>query len=156
MSVLVCSAAAVLALFQDAAPPTPVAAPGAEAMVMSTLEDLRKGELFLDASALEQGLAASFTLILPKPRMSELSPISGSFAYLEPIRRLRERGGEVKELRFEQTLVRVYGGSAVATYRYTKSWNETGVHHREQGWSSDVFELRDDGAWLLVLRHRGK
>jgi hypothetical protein len=144
MSVLVCSAAAVLALFQDAAPPTPVAAPGAEAMVMSTLEDLRKGELFLDASALEQGLAASFTLIEGGSR------ISGSFAYLEPIRRLRERGGEVKELRFEQTL------SAVATYRYTKSWNETGVHHREQGWSSDVFELRDDGAWLLVLRHRGK
>jgi hypothetical protein len=143
MSVLVCSAAAVLALFQDAAPPTPVAAPGAEAMVMSTLEDLRKGELFLDASALEQGLAASFTLIEGGSR------ISGSFAYLEPIRRLRER-------RFEQTLVRVYGGSAVATYRYTKSWNETGVHHREQGWSSDVFELRDDGAWLLVLRHRGK
>jgi hypothetical protein len=124
--------------------------PGAEAFVMSTLEELRKGELFLDAGALDQGLAASFTII------EDGSRVSGSFAYLEPIRRLRERGGQVKELRFEQTLVRVYGGSAVATYRYTKSWNEAGVRHREQGWSSDVFELRDDGAWLLVLRHRAK
>ncbi|MBZ5588681.1 MAG: nuclear transport factor 2 family protein [Acidobacteriia bacterium] len=150
MSLLICSAAAALALFQDGVPPTPAGTPGPEAVVMSTLEELRKGELFLDASALEQSLAASFTLI------EEGSRISGSFAYLEPIRRLRERGGEVKELRFDQTLVRVYGGSAVATYRYTKSWNEAGVRHREQGWSSDVFELRDDGAWLLILRHRGR
>jgi hypothetical protein len=150
MSLLICSAAAVLALFQEAVPLRPAGMPGAEAVVMSTLEELRKGELFLDASALEHALAASFTLI------EEGSRISGSFAYLEPIRRLRERGGEVKELRFEQTLVRVYGGSAVATYRYTKSWNEAGVHHREQGWSSDVFELREDGVWLLVLRHRGR
>ena len=149
MSLLLC-AAATLALVQDATPPTSIVAPGAEAVVMSTLEELRKGELFLDANQLEQGVAASFTLI------EEGTRISGSFAYLEPIRRLRERGGEVKDLRFEQTLVRVYGGSAVATYRYTKSWNEAGARHREQGWSSDVFELRDDGAWLLVLRHRGR
>ena len=56
----------------------------------------------------------------------------------------------------EQILVRVYGGSAVATYRYAKTWLEGGVRHREQGWSSDVFELRDDGAWLLILRHRDR
>ena len=150
MSLLICSAAAALALAHDAAPRTPVAAPGAETVVTSTLEELRKGELFLDASALERGLAASFTVI------EEGSRISGSFAYLEPIRRLRERGVEVMELRFEQTLVRVYGGSAVATYRYAKTWNEGGVRHREQGWSSDVFELREDGVWLLILRHRGR
>lgn len=118
--------------------------------MMSALEELRKGELFLDAAALERGMAASFTVI------EDASRVSGSFAYLEPIRRLRERGVEVKELRFEQILVRVYGGSAVATYRYAKTWLEGGVRHREQGWSSDVFELRDDGAWLLILRHRDR
>ena len=150
MSLLVCSVAAALALTQDAAPPAPAAAPGAETVVMSSLEELRKGELFLDAGALEQGLAASFTLI------EGASRVSGSFAYLEPIRRLREQGCQVKELRFEQILVRVYGGSAVATYRYAKSWIEAGARHREQGWSSDVFELREDGAWLLVLRHRDR
>ncbi len=150
MSPLVCCAAAVVALLQQAAPAPPASRPGAEATVMSTLEELRKGELFLDASALEPMLAASFTIVEDGGR------ISGSFAYLEPIRRLRERGGEVKELRFEQTLVRVYGGSAVATYRYAKRWTEGGARHSEQGWSSDVFELRDDGAWLLELRHRSR
>jgi len=146
MSPLACLAAVSLALLQEVTPPPP----GAEVLVLSTLEELRKGELFLDASALDRCLAASFTVIEDGAR------VSGSFAYLEPVRRLRERGGEVKELRFEQTLVRVYGGSAVATYRYTKSWIEAGVRHHEQGWSSDVFELREDGVWLLVLRHRAR
>ena len=150
MCLLFVSLAAALALPQAAVPPSPEPAPGAEAVMMSALEELRKGELFLDAAALERGMAASFTVI------EDASRVSGSFAYLEPIRRLRERGVEVKELRFEQILVRVYGGSAVATYRYAKTWLEGGVRHREQGWSSDVFELRDDGAWLLILRHRDR
>jgi len=148
MLAIVWCAAAVVAFSQDAAPPQ--APPGAEVAVMAALEDLRKGEFFLDAGALEPLLAASFTVI------EDDSRISGLFAYLEPIRRLRERGCEVKELRFDQTLVRVYGGSAIATYRYTKSWTEAGARHHEQGWSSDVFELREDGVWLLILRHRGR
>ena len=142
--------AAALALPQETAPPPPPPAPGAEAAVTAALEELRKAELVLDAAVLEQGMAASFTII------EEAGRISGSFGYLEPIRRLRERGGEVKELRFDQVLVRVYGGSAVATYRFVKSWVEGGTRHRAQGWSSDVFELRDDGAWILVLRHRDR
>jgi Domain of unknown function (DUF4440) len=152
MCLLVVFLAAALALPQAAVPqsPEPAPAPGAEAVVMSALEELRKGELLLDAAALERGMAASFTVI------EDTSRVSGSFAYLEPIRRLRERGGEVKELRFDQILIRVYGGSAVATYRYAKTWVEGGVRHREQGWSSDVFELRDDGAWFLILRHRDR
>ena len=119
-----------------------------EAAVSATLEELRKGELFLNVDALESNLAASFTLIGGGYR------VSGSFAYLEPIRRLRERGGQVTELRFEQLGVRVYGASAVASYRYVKSWKDAGVRHTERGWCSDVFELRDDGAWILVHRHR--
>ncbi|HVN75187.1 MAG TPA: nuclear transport factor 2 family protein [Thermoanaerobaculaceae bacterium] len=146
MSATLCCAALAFALTQEVAP----RAPGAEIVVMSTLEELRKGEMFLDASALEPNLAASFTVI------EEGARVAGSFAYLEPIRRLRERGGRVTELKFDQTLVRVYGGSAVATYRYTKSWTEGGVRHHDQGWSSDVFELREDGVWLLILRHRGR
>ncbi len=147
---LLAPASVALALLQSPATAFANGAPGPEAAVATTLEELRKGELFLDAAAIEPYLAASFTLIEGGARYS------GSFAYLEPIRRLRERGGEVKELRFEQTLVRVFGASAVVTYRFTKSWREGGARHREQGWSSDVFELRDDGAWILVHRHRGK
>jgi hypothetical protein len=121
-----------------------------EVAVSSALEELRKGELLLDADSLADRLAASFTVIEGGYR------VSGSFAYLEPIRRLRERGGQVKELRFEQVVVRVYGASAIASYRYVKSWKDAGTAHREEGWSSDVFELRDDGAWIIVHRHRGK
>jgi Domain of unknown function (DUF4440) len=120
-----------------------------DAAVSATLEELRKGELFLNVETLEGGLAASFTIISGGYR------VSGSFAYLEPIRRLRERGGQVTELRFEELGVRVYGASAVASYRYVKSWKDSGVRHSERGWCSDVFELRDDGAWILVHRHRG-
>lgn len=105
--------------------------------------------MFLNVDALESNLAASFTVIGGGYR------VSGSFAYVEPIRRLKERGGQVTELRFEQLGVRVYGASAVASYRYVKSWKDAGVRHTERGWCSDVFELRDDGAWILVHRHRG-
>jgi hypothetical protein len=150
MVLLLASGSLALALLQSPAHAHATAAPAQEAVVAATLEDLRKGELFLDASAIEPIIAASFTLIEDGAR------VSGSFAYLEPIRRLRERGGEVKELRFEQTLVQVFGASAVASYRFVKSWREGGVRHHEQGWSSDVFELRDDGAWILVHRHRGR
>jgi hypothetical protein len=120
-----------------------------EAAVSATLEELRKGEMFLNVETLERNLAASFTLVSGGYR------VSGSFAYLEPIRRLRERGGQVTELRFEELGVRVYGASAIASYRYVKSWKDAGVRHTERGWCSDVFELRDDGAWILVHRHRG-
>jgi hypothetical protein len=67
---------------------------------------------------------------------------------------MRERGGQVRQLRFEQLVVRVYGASAVASYRYLKSWNDAGTRRTEEGWSTDVFELRDDGAWILVHRQR--
>jgi predicted DCC family thiol-disulfide oxidoreductase YuxK len=121
-----------------------------EVAVSAALEELRKGELLLDADTLADHLAASFTLIEGGRR------VSGSFAYLESLRRLRERGAQVKELRFEQVVVRAYGASAIASYRYVKTWKDSGVRHTEEGWSSDVFELRDDGAWILVHRHRGK
>ena len=136
----------VLALAQAAPPPKPYP----EVAVSATLEELRKGELMLDADALAPHIAASFTVI------EEGDRISGSFAFLEPIRRLRERSVEVKELRFEQLLVRVFGASAIASYRYTKVWKESGARHREEGWSSDVFELRDDGEWIVVHRQRGR
>jgi ketosteroid isomerase-like protein len=119
-----------------------------EAAVSAALEEVRKGELFLDADTLAASIAASFTLIEGGSR------ISGSFAYLEPIRRLRERGGKVKELRFQDVAVRVYGASAVVSYRFSKSWSDGSTHHHAEGWSTDVFELRDDGAWILVHRQR--
>jgi hypothetical protein len=121
-----------------------------EVAVSAALEELRKGELFLDADSLTDRVAASFTVIEGGYR------VSGSFAYLEPIRRLRERGAQVRELRFEQLVVRVYGASAIASYRYVKNWKDAGARHTEEGWSSDIFELRDDGAWIMVHRQRGK
>lgn len=121
-----------------------------DASVNWALEELRKGELVLDAVALESMIAASFTLIEGNSR------VSGAFAFLEPIRRMRERGGVVRELRFEMVNVRVYGGSAVVTYRYRKSWKDQGSIHRQEGWASDVFERQDGGAWILVLRHRAQ
>jgi hypothetical protein len=121
-----------------------------EAAVSAALEEVRKGELFLDADTLADSIAASFTLI------ENGSRISGSFAYLEPIRRMRERGGKVKGLRFYDVAVRVYGASAVASYRYSKSWSDGSALHHAHGWSTDVFELRDDGAWILVHRQRSR
>lgn len=119
-----------------------------ETAVARALEELRKGELMLDAAALEQMVAASLTVIEDGMR------VSGSFAYLEPLRRMRERGAVVKELQFQQTLVRVYGGSAIVTYRYLRASLDQQRRRKEQGWCTDVFERRDDGEWILVMRHR--
>jgi len=136
-----------LALVQPAAAPV---RPEPEGAVSAALEELRKGALLLDTDTLADHIAASFTLIEGGDR------VSGSFAYLEPNRRLQERGGQVRQLQFEQLVVRVYGASAIASYRYVKNWKDTGVRYSEEGWSTDVFELRDDGAWILVHRHRGR
>ncbi len=136
-----------------AAPPQAAAstqAPEAEVAVEAALEELRKGELLLDADFLEPLVAHSLTVVEAGSR------ISGSFAFLETMRRLRQRKGEVHELQFEDVMVRAYGASAVASYRYHKVWVDGGARHREDGWCSDVFERRDDGAWILVHRHRSK
>ena len=133
-----------------AAPQTTVAPDGAaEAAVSVLLEDLRKAELFLAADEMAPMVAQSLTVVEDGTRLG------GSFAYLEPMRRLRSRKGKVSELRFDDVIVRVYGASAVATYRFTKQWVDGGARKQTSGWSSDVFERRDDGAWLLVHRHRG-
>ena len=146
------AAALFLALSPADAPSGPTSEPAevAEVVVAAALEDLRKGELLLDADGLEPAIARSFTTV------ERGSRLSGSFAYLEPMRRLRARDGEVSELRFEEVVIRVYGASAVASYRYRKVVKDAGARSREEGWSSDVFELRDDGAWILVHRHRSK
>lgn len=151
----------LLAQAQPEPTPTEIAAEAAEAngeetaaasfpdtAVVRALEELRKGELMLDAMALEEMVAASLTVIEDGMR------VSGSFAYVEPIRRMRERGSVVKELQFQQPFVRIYGGSAIATYRYLKTWVDQGARRKEQGWCTDVFERRTDGAWILVMRHR--
>jgi hypothetical protein len=131
----------------------PVATPEpepAEAVVAASLEELRKAELLLDADALDPLIAHSFTSI------EEGTRLAGSFAFLEPIRRLRERKAEVKELEFDDISIDVFGASAVATYRYHKVWTDRGTRHHEAGWTSDIFERRDDGAWILVHRHRSR
>ncbi|MGV8039388.1 MAG: nuclear transport factor 2 family protein [Thermoanaerobaculaceae bacterium] len=151
----------LLAQAQPETTPTEPAAEAAEASeeetaaasfpdtaVVRALEELRKGELMLDAMALEEMVAASLTVIEDGMR------VSGSFAYVEPIRRMRERGSVVKELQFQQPFVRIYGGSAIATYRYLKTWVDQGARRKDQGWCTDVFERRTDGAWILVMRHR--
>ena len=128
--------------------PLPSTDVNTEAVVAGLVEDLRKAELVLDADELANRLAYSFTLVDKDGR------VSGSFAYLEPLRRLRERGGQVKELRFDLLMIHAYGASAVATYELHLSWVDAGVRHHTQGWATDVFERRDDGAWILVHRHR--
>jgi len=138
--------ALILALATLLAPP----ALPPETLVTAAVEELRKGELMLDADALGGMIAASFTQIDDGAR------VSGSFAFLEPIRRLRERNGIVTNLRFDQLMVKVFGASAIASYRYVKDWTLLGVRHHEEGWSSDLFELRSDGAWILVHRHRAR
>jgi hypothetical protein len=132
----------------DVAEPAPALAAYPEVGLSRTLEELRKGELMLDAVGLEEMVAASLTVIEDGMR------VAGSFAYLEPMRRMRERGGMVKELQLTQSFVKVYGGSGIATYRYVKTWVDQGTRRRDEGWCTDVFERRTDGAWILVMRHR--
>jgi ketosteroid isomerase-like protein len=124
-------------------------APGEpEAQVAQALEELRKGELFLDADHLEPLVAYSMTLVEGCQRFS------GRFAFLEPLRRLRQAGAVVSSLRFEEVSVRVYGASAVVTYRYHKQVKGGPHPGKSSGFSTDVFEKREDGAWILVHRHR--
>jgi ketosteroid isomerase-like protein len=132
----------------QAQPPVATADDGAEIAVAAVVEDLRKAELVLDADEIGDRLAYSFTLVDRDGRLT------GSFAYLEPLRRIRERGGTVKELRYDSLMIRVFGASAVASYELHMTWTDGGVRHRVDGWASDVFEKRDDGAWILVHRHR--
>lgn len=136
--------AALLAAPQATAPPEGAA----EAAVSVLLEDLRKAELFLAADEMAPMVAQSLTVVEGGVRLA------GAFAYLEPMRRLRARKGKVSELRFDEPIVRVYGASAVATYRFAKKWVDGGTQRQSSGWSSDLFERRDDGAWLLIHRHR--
>jgi hypothetical protein len=126
----------------------PVEPPPAELVVAGVVEDLRKAELMLDADLMALAMAQSFSFIEGSSRLF------GQFAYLEPVRRARERGDTVRQLAFDRIQVSVFGASAVATYRYEKRWKEQGAVRVEEGWCSDVFELRDDGAWILVHRHR--
>lgn len=119
-----------------------------EVGVTRILEELRKSELMLDAAGLDEMVAASLTVVEDGMR------VAGSFAYVEPMRRMRERGDVVKELQFNQSFIKVYGGSGIATYRYVKTWIDQGLRRRDEGWCTDVFERRDDGAWILVMRHR--
>ncbi len=120
----------------------------AESVVAGVVEDLRKAELVLDTDELASRLAYSFTQVDRDGR------VSGSFAYLEPLRRLKERGGQIKELRFGLLMVHTYGASAVVSYELHLSWIDAGVRHHREGWATDVLERRDDGAWILVHRHR--
>jgi ketosteroid isomerase-like protein len=129
---------------QEATPPPPEA----ETQVAQTLEELRKGELLLDASHLEPLLAYSFTLV------EGCAPFSGRFAYLELLRSLRAAGAQVTRLRFYDTTIKVYGGSAVVTYRFQRHVKGGPQPGKTMGFSTDVLEKREDGLWVLVHRHR--
>ena len=143
-------ASLLLAAGQLATPPSPAPStqPVPEAVVGAVAEQLRVAELLLDADAFSPHLAHSFTFIEDGAR------VSGSFAYLEAMRRLRERKGVVKTLDWNDRRVAVFGASAVVTYRLDKTWMDRGERHRQRGWCTDVYERRDDGAWLLIHRHR--
>jgi ketosteroid isomerase-like protein len=161
-------ALAVSAMTQAAPPPTPTpvataplaaAAPRSaevrplptpvpEAVVARTVEVLRGAELMLDGDELNSHLAASFTVIEDGARTA------GRFAYVESLRSMRRRGAHVRSLSFDDERVDVYGASAVVTYNLHKSWTDGGRRSSRSGWSTDVFERREDGAWLLVHRHR--
>lgn len=133
-----------------AASPQPSPTPEPERLIAVALEDARKAEQFLDAEAMRELIAASFTSIEDGARLG------GAFAFLEPLRRERSRGVLVHELTFEEVIINVYGASAIASYTYVKGWRDGGRRHHSRGWSSDVFERRDDGAWILVHRHRSR
>lgn len=132
------------------ASPQPYPTPEPERLIALVLEDTRKAEQFLDAEAMRELIAASFTSVEDNAR------VGGAFAFHETLRRERSRGVVVHELSFEDVVVRVYGASAIASYRYIKGWREGNKRHQTSGWSSDVFERRDDGAWILVHRHRSR
>jgi ketosteroid isomerase-like protein len=140
---LVVPLALLLAGASQAAP-----TPEPERLIAVALEDARKAEQFLDAAAMGELIAASFTSIEDGARLG------GAFAFLEPLRRQRQRGVVVHELTFQDVSIRVYGASAIASYTFHKTWRDGGRRHQRRGWSSDVFERRDDGAWILVHRHR--
>lgn len=131
-----------------AATPQPAPAMEPERRIALVLEEARKAEQFLDADTMAQILAASFASIEDGARLG------GSFAFLEPLRRARAGGVVVHHLSFDELTIQVFGASAIASYTYAKKWRESGKIHQRRGWSSDVFELRDDGAWILVHRHR--
>ncbi len=139
----------LLALLQaDVPPDSPPAPPSPDIAVSVTLEEMRKAELFLDAGALEPYVAASVTILEGGFRLS------GSFAYLEGMRRLKERGGKVQTLSFTEILPRLFGNAAVVTYKFEKVWVDQGVRHRDSGWCTDVLVNRDGSGWTLVERHR--
>lgn len=138
----------LLALLATTPQPSPTPEP--ERLIAVALEDARKAEQFLDAEAMRELIAASFTSV------EEGARLGGAFAFLEPLRRERSRGVVVHELAFEDVIITVYGASAIASYTYVKGWRDGGRRHHSRGWSSDVFERRDDGAWILVHRHRSR
>jgi len=138
----------LLALLATAPQPSPTPEP--ERLIAVALEDARKAEQFLDAEAMRELIAASFTSV------EEGARLGGAFAFLEPLRRERSRGVVVHELAFQDVIIAVYGASAIASYTYVKGWRDGGRRHHSRGWCSDVFERRDDGAWILVHRHRSR
>ena len=140
-----------------ATPPAPVATAdqaaetttgAADAEVANVLEELRAAELLLDGDRMASRVARSFTVIEGGARTA------GRFAYLEALRRMHARGADVRRLAFNDTRIEVFGASAVATYQLRKVWTDEGQRRTQEGWSTDVFERRNDGAWLLVHRHR--
>ena len=141
-------AAATVAPTSTPGVPASARQPVPEAVVGAVAEQLRMAEMLLDADAFSLHLAHSFTFIEDGAR------IAGAFAYLELIRHLRARKAEVKTLTWTDRRVDVFGASAVVTYRLDEVWVDRGTRHRRTGWCTDVYERRDDGAWLLVHRHR--
>lgn len=133
----------LLATIQTPAPELPP-----EAQVLQTLEELRKGEMFLDADHLEPLVAYSMTLVEGCRR------VSGRAAFLEPLRSLRAAGSVVTRLLFQDVQARVYGASAVVTYRFVRQVKGGPEAGKSEGFSTDVFEKREDGLWILVHRHR--
>lgn len=136
----------LLVLLATLQTPTPELPP--EAQVLQTLEELRKGEMFLDAKHLEPLVAYSMTLVEGCRRLS------GRAAFLEPLRSLRNAGSVVTRFLFEDVQARVYGASAVVTYRFVRQVKGGPEAGRSEGFSTDVFEKREDGVWILVHRHR--
>lgn len=122
--------------------------PPAEALIWQTVEELRKGEMLLDADYLAPLVAYSMTLV------ENCRRVSGRAAFLEPLRSLRAAGGVVTRLQFQDVSIRVYGASAVVTYRFLRQVKGGKEAGKIEGFSTDVFEKREDGAWILVHRHR--